>query len=61
MGSGENGKRYQLHQTASRLLIGWPYLSLQSNHFNSASLPVTDYNNGATLISARVVRIRIFP
>ena len=61
MGSGENGKRYQLHQPASlaRSQAGRT-LSLQSNHFNSASMPASDYNNGATLIPAWLVRIHIF-
>jgi len=61
MGSGENGKRYQLHQPAS-LTLGQSgrTLSLQSNHFNSASMPISDYNNGATLMSAGAVRIHIF-
>jgi len=61
MGSGENGKRYQLHQPASLVLDqAGRTLSLQSNHINSASLQASDYNNGATLIPAGVVRIHFF-
>ncbi|WP_217916448.1 hypothetical protein [Duganella sp. BJB1802] len=61
MGSGENGKRYQLHQPASSTLDqAGRTLSLQSNHINSASLPASDYNNGATLIPSGMVRIHFF-
>jgi hypothetical protein len=35
-------------------------LSLQSNHSVSASMPASDYNNGATLIQAGLVRIHFF-
>ena len=61
MGSGENGKRYQLHQPASSTLDrAGRTLSLQYNHINSASMPASDYNNGATLIPSGVVRIHFF-
>jgi hypothetical protein len=61
MGSGENGKRYQLHLPASLALDqAGRTLSLQSNQSDSASLQASDYNNGATLIPAGVVRIHFF-
>jgi hypothetical protein len=62
IGFGENGKRYQLHQPASRAfarLAGtYPYNPNPSliRHPRSP----TDYNNGATLPVARMVHIRFF-
>ena len=61
-GGGENGKRYQLHQPASIVLINHAgrYLSLQTKHSHSAPSRVADYNNGATLLRAGAVRIHFF-
>jgi hypothetical protein len=61
LGSGKNGKRYQFHQPPSQTLgLAGRTLSLQSNHSGSASMPASDYNNGATLIPAGLVRIHFF-
>ncbi|MBJ7309139.1 hypothetical protein ACFOLJ_16285 [Rugamonas sp. CCM 8940] len=61
MGFGENGKRYQLHQPAStaldRACRTYPY---NPNILIQHSCPQSDYNNGATLIRAGVVRIHFF-
>jgi hypothetical protein len=61
MGSGENGKRYQLHQPASTTLDRscrtYPY---NPNILIQHSCPLPDYNYGATLAQAGVVHIHFF-
>jgi hypothetical protein len=61
MGSGENGKRYQLLiKPASPRELADRTLSLLTNQSSSAPLPPSDYNDGATLIPSGMVRIHFF-